>query len=77
MRWIHGSALFAAGAMAGIFSCNRQRRHKKRCPGLRLNHFGIYVKDLDESTNFYMKRWAFDKRSRSRTAPVSLSSIFK
>ena len=60
MRWIRGSALFAAGSMAGIFLMQPAAApQEKKMTGLRLNHFGIYVKDLDESTNFYMKNLGF------------------
>src|SRR4029077_2348517 len=59
MRWIHGPALFAAGAMAGIFLMQPAAAPQEKMSGLRLNHFGIYVKDLDESTSFYMKKLGF------------------
>jgi catechol 2,3-dioxygenase-like lactoylglutathione lyase family enzyme len=59
MRWIHGPALFAAGAMAGIFLMQPVAAPQEKMSGLRLNHFGIYVKDLDESTSFYTKKMGF------------------
>ena len=59
MRWIHGPALFAAGAMAGICLMQPAAGQQEKMSGLRLNHFGIYVKDLDESTSFYTKKMGF------------------
>lgn len=60
MRWIRGSALFAAGTIAGIFLMQPAAApQEKKISGLRLNHFGIYVKDLDESTSFYTKKMGY------------------
>ena len=59
MRWIRGSALFAAGAIAGMFVMQPTAAPQQKMSGLRLNHFGIFVKDLDESKNFYTKKMGF------------------
>ena len=59
MRWIRGSALFVAGTMVGIFIMQPTAAPQKKMTGLRLNHFGIYVKDLDESKDFYTKKMGF------------------
>jgi catechol 2,3-dioxygenase-like lactoylglutathione lyase family enzyme len=59
MRWIRGSALFAAGVIAGMFVMQPTAAPQQKISGLRLNHFGIFVKDLDESKNFYTKKMGF------------------
>ncbi len=60
MRWIRGSALFAAGTLVGIFIMQPVASpQKKMAAALRLNHFGIFVKDLDESTKFYTQKMGF------------------
>ena len=59
MRWIRGSALFAAGAIVGMFAMQPSAAPQQKGSGLRLNHFGIFVKDLNESTNFYTKKMGF------------------
>jgi catechol 2,3-dioxygenase-like lactoylglutathione lyase family enzyme len=56
MRWMCGPALFVAGAMSGIFIMQPIASSQKKSAGLRLNHIGILVKDLDESTDFYTKK---------------------
>ena len=64
MRWIRGSALFIAGTMAGIFLIQPTAAPQGKTAGMRLNHFGIFVKDLDESTNFYTKKMGFREAFR-------------
>ena len=59
MRWIRGLALFVAGTLLGIFVTQRSATPQEKMTGLRLNHFGIYTKDLDESMNFYTKTMGF------------------
>jgi catechol 2,3-dioxygenase-like lactoylglutathione lyase family enzyme len=59
MRWMRGSMLFTAGALLGIFATQPSASPQEKLSGLRLNHFGIYVKDLDESMNFYTKTMGF------------------
>jgi catechol 2,3-dioxygenase-like lactoylglutathione lyase family enzyme len=61
MRWISGSALFAAGMMAGMFLMQPSAAPQQKPAGLRLNHFGLYVKNLDESTAFYTEKMGFRK----------------
>jgi catechol 2,3-dioxygenase-like lactoylglutathione lyase family enzyme len=61
MRWISGSALFIAGMMAGMFFMQPIAASEPKTTGLRLNHFGLYVKDLDESTAFYTQKMGFRK----------------
>ena len=64
MRWIRGSALFIAGTMAGIFLMQPTAAPQGKTAGMKLNHFGIFVKDLDESTNFYTKKMGFREAFR-------------
>ena len=59
MRWMRGIMLFTAGALFGIFATQPSAAPQEKLTGLRLNHFGIYVKDLDESMNFYTKTMGF------------------
>ena len=66
MRWMRGSALFLAGALAGIFVMQPAASPQNKTAGLRLNHFGLFVRDLDESTNFYTKKMGFREAFRFR-----------
>ena len=59
MRWLRGSALFFAGALVGIFIMQPAVLSQKKPAGLRLNHIGLFVKDLDESTAFYTQKMGF------------------
>jgi catechol 2,3-dioxygenase-like lactoylglutathione lyase family enzyme len=59
MRWMRGVVLFMAGTVFGIFATQPSAAPQEKVTGLRLNHFGIYVKDLDESMNFYTKTMGF------------------
>jgi catechol 2,3-dioxygenase-like lactoylglutathione lyase family enzyme len=59
MRWMRGVILFMAGAAFGIFATQPSAAPQEKTAGLRLNHFGIYVKDFDESMNFYTKTMGF------------------
>ena len=61
MRWISGTALFAAGMMAGMFLMQPGAAPQEKTIGQRLNHFGLYVKNLDESTAFYTEKMGFRK----------------
>ena len=59
MRWMRGLTIFLAGTVLGIFMTQPSAAPQEKVTGLRLNHFGIYVKDLDESMNFYAKTMGF------------------
>jgi catechol 2,3-dioxygenase-like lactoylglutathione lyase family enzyme len=56
---MRGVALFIAGTVFGIFATQPSAAPQEKPTGLRLNHFGIYVKDFDESMNFYTKTMGF------------------
>jgi methylmalonyl-CoA/ethylmalonyl-CoA epimerase len=52
--------LFIAGAACGIlFATQPSAAPQEKPTGLRLNHVGIYVKNFDESMNFYTKTMGF------------------
>jgi catechol 2,3-dioxygenase-like lactoylglutathione lyase family enzyme len=59
MRRVRGVVLFMVGATFGIFATQPSAAPQEKAAGLRLNHFGIYVKDFDESMNFYTKTMGF------------------
>src|SRR5579863_4541407 len=59
MRWLRGVVIFMAGIVFGIFATQPSAAPQEKGSGLRLNHFGIYVKDFDESMNFYTKTMGF------------------
>jgi len=59
MRWIRGFGLFLAGTALGIFTTQPSAAPQEQVTGLRLNHVGMYVKDFNESMNFYTKVMGF------------------
>lgn len=59
MRWMRGMMLFLAGTIFGIFATQPGAAPQDKSVGLRLNHFGIYTKDFDESMNFFTKTMGF------------------
>jgi catechol 2,3-dioxygenase-like lactoylglutathione lyase family enzyme len=59
MRWMRGLTLFVAGTVLGIFMMHPSAESRENVTGLKLNHVGIYVKDLNESVNFYTKSMGF------------------
>jgi catechol 2,3-dioxygenase-like lactoylglutathione lyase family enzyme len=59
MRWVRGIAFFVAGTLFGIFVAQPNVAPQEKSAGLRLNHFGIYVKNFDESMDFYTKTMGF------------------
>jgi len=61
MHWMRGSALFVAGTFVGSFLMAATASPQKKMNGLTLNHFGLYVKDIDESTKFYTENMGFRK----------------
>jgi catechol 2,3-dioxygenase-like lactoylglutathione lyase family enzyme len=61
MRWTRGLILFVAGALVGILIMGTAASPQKKLNGLTLNHFGLYVKDMDESTKYYTENMDFRK----------------
>jgi catechol 2,3-dioxygenase-like lactoylglutathione lyase family enzyme len=61
MRWMRGLALFVAGTLVGILIIATAASSQKKSNGFTLNHFGLYVQDMDESTKFYTEKMGFRK----------------
>jgi hypothetical protein len=59
MRWMFGLAIFVAGTLLGVFITQLSAAPQEKATGLRLNHVGMYIKDFDESMNFYTKTMGF------------------
>jgi len=59
MRWMRGLMLFAAGILVGTLATHPSAAPQEKLSGIRLNHFGVYVNDLDESVNFYTRTMGF------------------
>jgi catechol 2,3-dioxygenase-like lactoylglutathione lyase family enzyme len=59
MRWMRGVVFFMAGTVFGMIATQPSAAPQEKMAGLRLNHFGIYVRDFDESMNFYTKTMGF------------------
>jgi len=59
MRIIRALTLFAAGIVFGMFMMQPSAAQQEGSKGLRLNHVGMYVKNFDESMNFYIKTMGF------------------
>src|SRR6266852_3640455 len=59
MRIVRALALVVAGIGIGMFMMQPTAAQQERVTGLRLNHVGMYVKDFDESMNFYTKTMGF------------------
>ena len=57
MRWIWGLSLFVAGTLAGMLIV--QAGAAPRENGIKLNHVGLYVKNMDESIAFYTQTMGF------------------
>jgi len=59
MRWMRGLMLLTAGILIGMFATQPSAAPQEKVAGIRLNHFGLYVKNLDESVDFYTKTMGF------------------
>jgi catechol 2,3-dioxygenase-like lactoylglutathione lyase family enzyme len=59
MGWMRGFALFVAGTLVGMFIIGAAASPQKKLNGLTLNHFGIYVRSVDESTKYYTENFGF------------------
>ena len=59
MRSLRGLGLFVAGLFAGIVLMQPSAAPQGKAAGLRLNHFGVYVKDFNQSVDFYEKTMGF------------------
>jgi catechol 2,3-dioxygenase-like lactoylglutathione lyase family enzyme len=61
MRWMRGLALFVAGTLVGMLIMGAAASPQKKLSGLTLNHFGLYVQNIDESTKYYTEYFGFRK----------------
>lgn len=59
MRWLRGLGLFVAGLFVGIFVMQPAAAPQQKVAGLHLNHFGLYVKDFNQSVDYYEKTLGF------------------
>ncbi len=68
-RWNRGWILFAAGLVLGMVAIKSIEAQQDKGIGLRVNHVGINVKNLQESIDYYTKtlgmREGFLMRDRS------------
>jgi catechol 2,3-dioxygenase-like lactoylglutathione lyase family enzyme len=53
--WIRGLALLAVGAVLGMVTIKTIEAQEDKGIGLQVNHVGIYVKNLQESVDYYTK----------------------
>ncbi len=60
-RAISAVGIFGAGLLLGILVTQPGTAQADRIDGLRLNHVGVWVKDLNESVNFYTKVMGFQE----------------
>ena len=58
---ISAVGLVGAGLVLGILVTQPGTAQADRIDGLRLNHVGVFVKDLNESVNFYTKVMGFQE----------------
>jgi len=61
MHWMRGLTLFVAGTLTGVFFMGTIVSPQKKLNGLTLNHFGLYVQNMDESTKYYTENFGFRK----------------
>jgi len=61
MRGIRGFFVFLFGMLAGMLIMQAAAAPQRSVTGLRLNHMGMYVKNFDESMNFYTKVMGFQE----------------
>ena len=59
MRIVRALALVVVGIAIGMVMMQPTAAQQERVTGLRLNHVGMYVKNFDESMNFYTKTMGF------------------
>jgi methylmalonyl-CoA/ethylmalonyl-CoA epimerase len=66
---IRGAGIFAAGLVLGMIAIKSIDAQQDKGIGLRVNHVGIYVKNLQESVDYYEKtlgmREGFTMKDRS------------
>lgn len=76
MRWMRNFAIFAAGCVFGMLMMQASAAQKENGTGLRLNHFGISVKNVDESINFYTKTMGFREAFSTKDKDGKLAFVY-
>ena len=56
---LRGVALFGTGIVCGILMMQPSAAQSTKGKGLRLNHVGMNVRNMDEAVNFYTKTMGF------------------
>jgi len=74
---MRGLSLFVAGVVVGIFMMLPGAAQQNNDTGVKLNHFGISVKNFDETMNFYTKTMGFHEAFtiRNKDGKPTLSYI--
>ena len=54
-RWMRGASLVALGVILGMVTIKSIDAYQDKGIGLKVNHVGIYVKDLQESVDYFTK----------------------
>jgi catechol 2,3-dioxygenase-like lactoylglutathione lyase family enzyme len=57
MRWLQGFGIFVVGTFTGMLILQASAAPKEN--GAKLNHVGMYVKNMDASLDFYTKTMGF------------------
>ena len=80
-RWIRGSALLSAGLLLGMVTIKSIEAQQDKGIGVRVNHVGIYVKNLQESVDFYTRtlgmREGFVMRDKSGNSTTMYLQVDK
>jgi catechol 2,3-dioxygenase-like lactoylglutathione lyase family enzyme len=79
-NWIRGSALFVAGLLLGTVATKTISAQQDQGLGVHVNHVGIFVKNFQESIDYYTKTLGFrnafvfkDKDGKVTTVYVQVS----
>jgi catechol 2,3-dioxygenase-like lactoylglutathione lyase family enzyme len=78
--WIRGSVLFVAGLVLGMVTIKTISAQQDKGIGVHVNHVGIFVKDFQQSIDYYTKTLGFrnafvfrDKDGKVTTVYVQVS----
>jgi len=79
-NWIRGSVLFVAGLVLGMVAIKTVSAQQDKGIGVHVNHVGIFVKDFQQSIDYYTKTLGFrnafvfrDKDGKVTTVYVQVS----
>src|ERR1700733_14420666 len=76
MRWMRNISIFAAGCVLGMRMMKASAAQKGSGKGLKLHHFGISVKNVDESLNFYTKTMGFREAFSTHDKQGKLAFVY-